>query len=61
MSPPSQPPDSFLSRAAERGYTPDSLPALRQYVQTRESGNLEAARRIEENLRAFLEEPPEST
>jgi uncharacterized membrane protein YccC len=48
--------DSFLHTAASKGFTPDSLPALRQYVTTRDGGNLEAARRIEANLRAFFEQ-----
>jgi hypothetical protein len=53
--------ESFLSKAAAKGYTPDSLPALRQYAHHHESGNLEAAKRIEENLRDFLEQHPERT
>ena len=63
MPPPLQPHEALLHEAASRGHTPDTLPALRQYQLHRESGNLEAAQRIEENLRAFFEDPtpPESS
>lgn len=55
------PVDPLLHEAASKGHTPETLPALRQYQVHRSSGNLEAAQRIEENLRAFLDQPPESS
>jgi hypothetical protein len=54
-------PIALFDEAASKGYTPENLPALRQYQLQRESANMEAARRIEDNVRAFLDQPPEST
>lgn len=50
--------DPIEHAAIAHGYTRDVLPALLQYRTARESGNVEAARRIEENLRRFLLSKP---
>lgn len=53
--------DPLLHEAASRGHTPETLPALRQYQALRESGQMEAAERVGENLRAFLETPAQES
>lgn len=51
--------DPTLQRAARLGYTPDNLPALRQYLKCLEAGNLEATERIGKNLDEFFAKIPE--
>lgn len=55
MSSAPPPSDPFLHEAAQKGYTPNGLPALRQYLLAKERGNLEAAQRLQDNLRAFFQ------
>jgi hypothetical protein len=52
-------PDPFLHEASLRGYTPETLPALRQYIAAFASGRFEAAKRIEDNLRDFFKKSEE--
>jgi hypothetical protein len=49
------PSDPFLREAAQKGYTPESLPALRQYLFALQQGNLESAERLKDNLRTHFE------
>jgi hypothetical protein len=59
QSPSADSTDNLLALVTSAGLQPEQLPALRQYQSAQAQGKMDVARRIKDNIVAFLRRCPD--